>query len=132
MSTLFPFLVVDQNYDQVLRSVKEKLTGAGFRVVQTFNLQIARQAHLDCPCPNHGTTDCSCQMVILLVYGRQEDPATLILHSQDETTCLSLSGPESDRATQNLGGAVRRTLLSQMSNPSISLGDTPHAPRPTV
>ena len=132
MSTLFPFLVVEQNFDQVLKSVKEKLTGTGFRVVQTFNLQIARQAHLDCPCPNHGTTYCTCQMVILLVYGRQEDPATLILHSQDQTTCMSLTGPDGDHATQNLGGLVRRTLVSQLGHPSISLRDTPHEPRPTV
>ena len=132
MSTLFPFLAVEQNYDQVLRSVKETLIVAGFRVAQTFNLQIARQAHLDCPCPNHGTTDCNCQMIVLLVYGKQADPATLILHSQDGITYLSLSGPEGERATQNLGGSVRRALMAQMSNPSISPGDTPYESQPTV
>jgi len=54
--------------------------------------------------------------VILLVYGEQEDPATLIIHSQDEKTGVSLSGPMGDHATQNLGSAIRRILVSQISH----------------
>lgn len=52
----------------------------------------------------------------LLVYGKQEDPATLIIHSQDEKTGVSLSGPGGDHATQNLGSAIRRVLVSQVSH----------------
>jgi len=116
MSTLSPFLVFEKTCSQVLTLVNEKLTVAGFRTVQTFNLQTARLAHLECQCPHHGTSDCNCQMVILLVYGKQEDPATLIIHSQDEKTGVSLSGPGGDHATQNLGSAIRRVLISQISH----------------
>jgi hypothetical protein len=115
MSTLFPFLVIEKTCSQVLTLVNEKLTGAGFRTVQTFNLQTARLAHLECQCPHHGTSDCNCQMMILLVYGKQEDPATLIIHSQDEKTGVSLSSPVGDHAMQNLGSAIRRLLVSQIS-----------------
>ena len=118
MSTLLPFLVIENTCTQVLTLVNEKLTEAGFRTVQTFNLQTARLAHLGCKCPHHGTSDCNCQMVILLVYGKQEDPATLIIHSQDEKTGVSLSSPMGDHATQNLGSAIRRILVSQISHAS--------------
>lgn len=116
MSTLLPFLVIENTCTQVLTLVNEKLVEAGFRTVQTFDLQTARPAHPGCSCPHHGTSDCNCQMVILLVYGKQEDPATLIIHSQDEKTGVSLSGPGGDHATQNLGSAIRRVLVSQVSH----------------
>lgn len=128
MSTLFPFLVFEKTCSQVLTLVNEKLTGAGFRIVQTFNLQTARLAHLECQCPHHGTSDCNCQMVILLVYGKQEDPATLIIHSQDEKTGVSFSGPGSDHATQNLGSAIRRVLVSQISH-AFTPQEAPHEHR---
>jgi hypothetical protein len=118
MSTLLPFLVIENTCTQALTLVNEKLTEAGFRTVQTFDLQIARLAHLGCQCPHHGTSDCNCQMVILLVYGKQDDPATLIIHSQDEKTGVSLAGPAGDHATQNLGSAIRRILVSQISHAS--------------
>jgi hypothetical protein len=121
MSTLLPFLVIENTCTQVLTLVNEKLTEAGFRTVQTFNLQTARLAHLGCTCPHHGTSDCNCQMVILLVYGKQEDPATLIIHSQDEKTGVSLSSPMGDHATQNLGSAIRRVLVSHISHASAPM-----------
>jgi len=121
MSTLLPFLVIENTCTQALTLVNEKLTDAGFRTVQTFDLQIARLAHLGCQCPHHGTSDCNCQMVILLVYGKQEDPATLIIHSQDEKTGVSHSGPMGDHATQNLGSAIRRILVSQISHASAPM-----------
>ena len=127
MSILSPFLIVEQNCEQALRSVRETLTGAGFRTVQTFDLQIARQAHLGCQCPNHGTTNCNCQMIILLVYGTQEDPATLILHGDEGTTSISLAGPASDHATQNLGGIIRRTLMSKISHAPVPTKEVSHA-----
>ena len=126
MSILSPFLIVEQNCEEVLRSVRETLTEAGFRAAQTFDLQIARQAHLECKCPNHGTTNCNCQMIILLVYGKQEDPATLILHSEEGTTGISLAGPASDHAAQNLGGIIRRTLMSKISYVSVQPKEVSH------
>lgn len=124
MSTLLPFLVIENTCTQVLTLVNERLTEAGFRTVQTFDLQTARLAHPGCNCPHHGTSDCNCQMVILLVYGKQADPATLIIHSQDEKTGVSLSSPMGDHATQNLGSAIRRVLVSQISYASAPMEGT--------
>lgn len=129
MSILSPFLIVEQNCEEVLRLVRATLTEAGFRAVQTFDLQIARQAHLECQCPNHGTTNCNCQMLILLVYGKQENPATLILHSEEGSTGISLAGPANDHAVQNLGGIIRRTLMSKMSYAPVPSNEVSHASR---
>ena len=115
MSTLMPFLVLDQTCDHVLTWVKGQLTGSDFRVVQTFDLQIARMAHPDCPCPHHGTEDCNCQMVVLLVYGKQDEPSTLVIHGQDRRSWVSLVAPVGKRANQHLEAVVRRVLISQPS-----------------
>ena len=116
MSTLMPFLVLDQTCDQVLARVNGQLTNAGFRVVQTFDLQVARMAHPDCPCPHHGTHDCNCQMVVLLIYRNQDEPATLVIHGQDGKSWVSLAGPVGKRANQHLEAAIRRALIPQLSS----------------
>src|SRR5512138_1729897 len=108
MSTLMPFLVLDQTCDRVLRWVSQQLTDAGFRLVQTFDLQVARLAHPDCPCPHHGTDECNCQMVVLLVYRKKGTPATLVIHGQDDRSWVSLANPMRKRASQHLEIAIRR------------------------
>ena len=111
MSSLMPFIVLDQPCDQVLTWVNQQLASAGFRVVQTFDLQVARLAQSDCPCPHHGTENCTCQMIVLLVYWKRSDPATLVIHGQESRTWLSLTGAVGKRTTQHLEAAIRRTLI---------------------
>ena len=131
MSTLIPFLVLDQTCDQVLAWATGQLTRAGFRVVQTFDLQVARLAHPDCPCPHHGTNDCNCQMVVLLVYPKQGEPATLVIHGQDGRSWVSLAGPVGKRANQHLETAIRRALIPHLSNVPSSV-KVAYEPRSTV
>ncbi|MDP1715699.1 MAG: hypothetical protein Q8L41_13230 [Anaerolineales bacterium] len=116
MSALIPFLTLDQTCEQVQAWVNEKLTGAGFRVVQTFDLQVARLAHSDCPCPNHGTANCNCQMIVLLIYQKKEHPVTLVIHGQDDRTWLSLVSPAGGRANPHAEAAIRRALRQQFPN----------------
>ena len=131
MSTLMPFLVLDQTCDQVLVWVSQQLTSASFRVVQTFDLQVARLAHPDCPCPHHGTNACNCQMVVLLIYGTQDDPATLVIHGQDGRSWVSLAGPVGKRFNQHLEVVVRRALIPHISNIPSSI-EVAYEARPTV
>src|SRR5512147_599620 len=111
MSALLPFLVVDETCEQVQAWVIQKVTDAGFRAVQTFDLQIARLAHPECPCPHHGTDQCNCQLIVLLVYAKQRDPATLVIHGQDGKAWLSLTGPMGNHSNQQLEAALRRALI---------------------
>ena len=131
MSALIPFLVLDQTCDQVLAWISQQLTSASFRVVQTFDLQVARLAHPDCPCPHHGTNDCNCQMVVLLVYGKQDNPATLVIHGQDGRSWVSLAGPVGKRFNQHLEVVVRRALIPHISNMPSSI-EVAYEARPTV
>jgi hypothetical protein len=120
MSALIPFLALDQTGSQVLALANEKLTAAGFRVVQTFDLQVARLAHAGCPCPHHGTDRCNCQMIVLLVYGGYADPATLVIHGQDGRTWLSFASQTAQREDQHLETSIRRVL-----NPNRSGAPSP-------
>jgi hypothetical protein len=120
MSTLSPFLTLNESYKQVDRWVRANLSRAGLRVVQTFDLQIARQAHPECSCPHHGTEQCSCQLVILLIYSKQEEPATLVIHGQDGTTWLSFSTPLEVRGHQPLETTVRNLLMVHQSDLSAA------------
>ena len=130
MSALLPFLVLDQSREQVEAWVKDKLTSADFRVVPTFDLQVARNAHPDCPCPHHGTDECSCQLVVLLVYGKQTDPATLIIHGHDDKTWISLATPIETRSRQNLESSVRHILVHRYSD-SFSTAEANYGTQPT-
>ena len=117
MSALIPFLVLDQPCEQVLTLVSQQLTDLGFRVVQTFDLQVARLAHADCPCPHHGTDHCNCQMIVLLVYRNQhDDPTTLVIHGQDSKTWLSLANPILQHAYRNLEAVIQRALIPRRSD----------------
>lgn len=103
-----PFLTVHQTCDQTLPWVNQQLLKVGLRSVQTFDLHTARAALHNCECPHHGTDQCDCQMVILLVYGKMEEPATLILHGNDGTTWLSISA--SVKPNHDLDAQIRRAL----------------------
>jgi hypothetical protein len=96
--------------------VNQQLTEADFRVVQTFDLHVARMAHSDCPCPHHGTSDCNCQMVVLLVYQKKEDPVTLVVHGQDGRTWVSLATPTGQRSNQHLEMLIRRILTAHVKH----------------
>ncbi len=131
MSSLMPFLVLDQTCDRVLSWVSQQLTAAGFRLVQTFDLKVARLAHPDCPCPHHGTDQCNCQMVILLVYRKQDAPATLVIHGQDGRSWVSLGSPLAKRANQHLEAAIRHVLLPQLPKVSSPI-EAAYENRPAV
>ena len=103
-----PFLTVGRTCDQTLLWVNQQLLKAGLRTVQTFDLHTARAALHDCECPHHGTDQCDCQMVVLLVYAKMEEPATLILHGNDGTTWLSITG--SMGSTHDLDEQIRQAL----------------------
>lgn len=85
-----PFLSINHPSGEALQWTKEQLLQSGLRPIQTFDLHMARLAMHDCPCPNHGTEECDCQMVVLLVYGRVAEPTALILHGNDGQTWVSI------------------------------------------
>ncbi|HET9913432.1 MAG TPA: hypothetical protein VFQ13_16170 [Anaerolineales bacterium] len=130
MITLLPFLTLNETSEKVQAWVSEELTSAGFRVVPTFNLKIARLAHPDCSCPYHGTDDCNCQMVVLLVYDEQGDPVTLVIHGQKDQAWLSLATPMETGSWHSLESSVRNVLVPRHPNPPPSV-EAMYEARPT-
>ncbi len=105
-----PFLSVNHSCDEVLQWTKKQLLRAGLRAVQTFDLHNARVGLHDCPCPNHGTNECDCQMVVLLVYGNACEPVTLILHGNDGQTWFSLVNNSLQHTDASIRSAIERAL----------------------
>lgn len=104
------FLTVDLPCDKALRAAKKKLSQANLRALQTFDLLTVRHTQQDCPCPNHGTAGCDCQMVVLMVYGETPKPVTLILHGRDGQTRFSISEDLSQQTDRNLVVAIKKIL----------------------
>ena len=105
-----PFLSIHYSCDEALKWSNEQLAQAGFCPVQTFDLHAARAALHDCPCPNHGTEDCDCQMVVVLVYGKTAEPITLILHGNDGKTWLSIADGPRQGSDTKLSTEIKQTL----------------------
>lgn len=90
MSKFSPLCILNRPCDEALAWAKTQLAQTGLRVLQTFDLNVARHTLADHPCPYHGTSACDCQMVILLIYGMTNEPTTLILQGTDGKTWFSL------------------------------------------
>jgi hypothetical protein len=114
MNTLSPFLSVQYSCDQALQLTKKQLSQAGLRPVQTFDLHAARLGLHGCACPNHGTDECDCQMIVLLVYGEADEPVTLILHGNDGKTWISVTDNPLQRTDKKLMTNIRQALEQQI------------------
>lgn len=113
-----PFLFISDPCDKTLQWTNKRLVKAGLHPVQTFDLHAARTALHDCPCPNHGTNECDCQLVVLLVYGKAEEPMTLILHGNDGQTWLSIADGPHQRSDAGLRGEIQQALEVKLSEPN--------------
>lgn len=110
MDSVSPFLSVDGSCDYAVQWLSRCLSTAGLRVLRTFDLQDARLAAGDCACPHHGTQECDCQMLVLLVYGEALQPTTLILHSNEGRTWLSLVNTPAQQADASIRTAIENAL----------------------
>ena len=108
--TTSSFLIVDLPCDMALQAAKKKLLQGGLRALQTFDLHTARHTQQDYPCPHHGTADCDCQMVVLMVYGESAEPVPLILHGSDGQTRFSIADDPSQRIDKKLVASIKEAL----------------------
>ena len=111
--SLSPFLCVEQDCDKILQWTNGQLTQSGLRTMQTFNLNAARSSIVDCHCPDHGTSECDCQMVILFVYGQSQEPVSLIVHGNHGQTWLSFAEPPAASPNAELAKSIQQILELQ-------------------
>jgi hypothetical protein len=105
-----PLFSANRPYHELLPWLKQRLSRAGLLVIQTFDLKSARVDLEDCPCPHHGTSKCDCQMMVLLVYGKAPEPATLILHGNDGQSWLSLVDTPAQHADPSTQASIERAF----------------------
>jgi len=81
----------------------------GIRLERSFDLRTALHDQPDCPCPYHGTAQCTCQYVVLLAYeeAASAPPAVLTAHECDGITRVRVTASE-------LGGNLSWSLLAAL------------------
>jgi hypothetical protein len=107
------FLEIDLPCDQAVAWLTGRMDKAGLEILRTFDLQLARSAHPSCPCPHHGSEQCDCQMVVVLIYGQQSPPLTLLCHGNEGRTWVALVDTPQQRASLRLQAAVRQAVESR-------------------
>ncbi len=110
MNSASPFITIEKNGEETISWVIQQLENAGLRIVRTFDLWETRLTHPDCPCPHHGTEACNCQISVLLIFHREQSPASLLIHSFQETTWLYLVDTPEQPVDQNLDFLIYETL----------------------
>jgi hypothetical protein len=126
MSDNNPFLMREQPCDVAVAWLADRVSKAGMSVMRTFDLQVARHAQMDCPCPHHGTDQCDCQMVVFLVYTDNQGPITIIAHGYSGQTWFSIVDTPQQRADPQLEATIRRLVESPLMH-SIKLENKAHA-----
>lgn len=117
MSDSYPFLILELPCNEAIDWVVQQVSCVGLQVIRTFDLQAARHDPADCPCPHHGTVQCDCQMVVMLVYGDNYQPISLVAHCHDGRTWFSLVDTPQQRADPRLEKAIRQALPAENISP---------------
>lgn len=115
MNHLTSILTLRQSAETTVAWTMQRLIAHGFQVERTFDLHAARMAQVNCLCPYHGTNDCTCQMVVLLVHRQKAQPVTIVAHGHDGQTSLSLV----DMASQSMDEDIVQVLLPAMEKSEI-------------
>ena len=117
MNSTSLFMTIEKSGEETISCTTQLLKNAGMRVIRTFDLREARLSHPDCPCPNHGTELCDCQMTVLLIYHRGHSPASLLIHSFQETTWLYLVDTPEQPVNHGLDLLIREALIPPVPEP---------------
>lgn len=80
-------------------------------VMRSFDLRSALQSQGGCECPHHGTAQCNCQFVVLLVYGEATAPAVVTLHSCDNQAEARIVHDATTIPDPRLADEVRTALV---------------------
>lgn len=115
MSNYSPFLILERPCDEAIDWVIQQIGRVGLLVVRTFDLHEVRNVSdevvANCPCPHHGTEQCDCQMVILLVYGSDGQPVSIVVHGHNGQTWFSMVNTPQQRANPYIETAIRQALV---------------------
>ena len=100
--------------EQTLTLLSSTMALHGIRLERSFDLRSALNDQPACPCPYHGTTQCTCQYVVLLAYesATAAPPAVITAHECDGITRV--------RAATGPGGRLSWSLLTALDEALIN------------
>ena len=104
---------LDMSGEYAAQWATQRMLRAGLPVQRSFDLRAARETHPDCPCPYHGTADCTCQFIVLLVYPDVDGPpVTLMVHSLDKHSWFELQDTLDGGCTQDSAAQIIDALFA--------------------
>lgn len=114
---------VELPHNVVIERLSDALEAAGLRVYRSFDMRNALAALPDrCTCPHHGTSKCTCQYAVLLVYGNAPAPALMVIHGRDEVTWFAIPAGNSPTPAlrEQIEGVALTTLAARRTEDSIA------------
>ena len=114
-------IVFNSGSDHAVKAVTAALTRRGFYVSRSFDLRSALTSQGGCECPHHGTAQCNCQFIVLLVYGEAAEPVALTTHSCDNRTEAqivhdAMTIPDPRLADEVMAALVEATIALQAAS----------------
>jgi hypothetical protein len=110
-----PLAIIDTQCAQFVEPLKSALAEADLTAFQSFDLQSTRALHEGCTCPHHGTSQCTCELVVLLVYAPASDPVSLVLDGRDGQTYIFISDDAGAPANLVLSAAIERAVKAALT-----------------
>jgi hypothetical protein len=85
-----PLFLLNEDCQILVKLVIEQVQAVGMQTVCSFDLEAVRTRNSGFCCPSHGTAHCTCQMVILQIFGRLTGPLTMTMEGLDHQTWIYL------------------------------------------
>ena len=106
-------LTIFENSMEAITLLSDRLDKLGLKTERSFDLRLQQDENITCSCPHHGTIQCDCQIVVLLVYGISDGPDTIVAHSRDGKTVFSLETRPEKIQTLDLVNIFHKLKISE-------------------
>ena len=113
-----PLFTLQQECCRVEQVLIHSFDSAGIRFIRSFDLKTTQAKSKSFDCPYHGTSPCTCQLVIILVYPNNCCPLRLILEGRDAETHIYLE-TNSDIADQPVDPLFSEVMLRALTQDPI-------------
>lgn len=87
-----PIFVLDQDCIAITNRLIQEVEKAGMQTMRSFDLDVVRSSGKGFCCPVHGTSSCTCHLVVLLILLRERGCVTVILEGSNQQTSVYLEG----------------------------------------
>lgn len=115
-----PLAIIETRCSQFVAPFKKALENAGLWIFQSFDLQSMQIMPEGCTCPNHGTNQCTCELIVLLVYQNFGSPISLILDGRDEKTYVyiadDMQNVNKSSLNRSIELAIQKAFISHLGD----------------